>query len=126
MQDFDARLIRRIQIAPVLLLGSPSDTDAQPFCPQHLLGHLHDPPLQVFCALYQSETVLEIVNLETESVTLAQNYLIMSFAEFQSSSHQGSLLCETEEREKRHLPLITVVNHRPLIGVENPVKTTPS
>ena len=43
-------------------------------------------------ALYKSEIVFEIVNLETESVTLAQNYLIMSFAEFQSSSHQGSLL----------------------------------
>ena len=73
-------------------------------------------------ALYQSEIVFEIVNLEAESVTLAQNYLIMSFSEFQSSSQPSVKL----KREKRHLPLITVVNHRPLIGVENPVKTTPS
>ena len=122
VQDFDARLIRRIQIAPVLLVCSPSDTDAQPFCPQHLLGHLHDPPLQVFCALSIRDSFrnCQFGNRECHSGTKLLNYVIRRVSVFISA------FCETEEREKRHLPLITVVNHRPLIGVENPVKTTPS
>ena len=59
-------------------------------------------------------------NRECHSGTKLLNYVIRRVSVFISA------FCETEEREKRHLPLITVVNHRPLIGVENPVKTTPS
>ena len=76
-------------------LATPSDTDAQAFAHKTIEAICTNRPYHSF-PLSQSQMAFAVDNFWQLRVSLAQNYLIVSFSEFQSSPQSD---CETPKRE---------------------------